>query len=107
MYYCALQRVQMQNIAVQCSAVQCSVVQCSAVQCSTVQCSVVQCSVLQAEGMVAGLSSRALLDYLHTDDIAGLKGFIHNVHVQVGEDDTITRQAKVNLQDLTFSTKKL
>ena len=33
--------------------------------------------------MVGGLSLRALLDYIKDGDMAGLKGFLSNKHVQV------------------------
>eukprot|EP00092_Neocalanus_flemingeri_P001634 GFUD01001744.1.p1 GENE.GFUD01001744.1~~GFUD01001744.1.p1 ORF type:complete len:1748 (+),score=397.63 GFUD01001744.1:305-5548(+) len=37
--------------------------------------------------MVAGFSLRAILGYLHSDDLSGLRGFLLNVHVQVDERD--------------------
>ena len=36
--------------------------------------------------MSNGLSLRALLDYIHNDDINGLKGFLINKHVQVNNE---------------------
>ena len=37
----------------------------------------------EPEVMVGGLSLRALLDYIKDGDMAGLKGFLSNKHVQV------------------------
>ena len=36
-----------------------------------------------AESMVAGLSLRALANFIKNDDMSGLKGFLVNKHVQV------------------------